>query len=234
MIIFLDYDGTLVPLREFPYLAKIDPKRKEFLRKLAKKHKVAIVTGRDKRSFSQVFGEVPPELYLITSHGARIYKGEKLVADFLKGKTPDLGPLKEKLRELPGTFLEEKEGCFALHYRSFEGDESKVKEVFCSFIKENPPLRVIEGKKVLEALYGDFDKGKGVERFLKFLNWDRKEEVIYIGDDTTDLDAVRTVRELGGRAYFVGRELPEAEGFFRDVDEVYRFLETLQEAVDQY
>ena len=229
MIIFLDYDGTLVPIQEFPYLAKIDPERKEFLRELGRVHTVAVVTGRDKRSFSNVFGEVPPEIFLVTSHGAKIYRGEDLIANFLDGKVPDLGPLKEALKDLPGTFLEEKEGCFALHYRSFKGDEALVEEAFYRFVRDHPPLKVIRGKKVLEAVYGEFDKGKGVERFLKVTGWKGDEPVIYVGDDTTDMDAFRVVKKIGGRAYFVGeRPPPGVDGVLRDVEEVYRFLRSLK------
>lgn len=229
MIIFLDYDGTLVPIREFPYLAVIEPERKKLLEDLARKHRTVIITGRDKGSFSQVFGDVPKEIYLVTSHGARIYRGERLMADYLEAEMPNLTPLRERLRGFPGTFLEEKEGCFALHYRSFKGDEEEVIRVFDEFISENPPLKVIRGKKVLEAVYGKFDKGTGVERALKLLGWDMKEKVIYIGDDTTDIDAFRKIKDLGGTALYVGfPPPPEADGFLRDVEEVYSFLTSLK------
>jgi trehalose-phosphatase len=231
MIIFLDYDGTLVPLREFPHLAKIEPRRKEFLRNLADRHRVVIITGRDKRSFSEVFGEVPEEIHLVTSHGARLYKGERLVADFLGSTLPDLEPLRRRLRELPGTYLEEKEGCFALHFRAFRGDEEEVRRVFEEFVSLHPPVRVLRGKKILEALYGEFDKGKGVERALEVFGW-RGEGILYVGDDTTDLDAFRKVKELGGRTVYVGRPPPpEADLSLGSVEEVYRFLSSLQEAV---
>lgn len=230
MIIFLDYDGTLVPIKEFPYLARIDPDRKRFLRELGKKHTVAIITGRDKRSFSEVFGMVPEELYLITSHGARIYMGETLIADFLKRDMPDLKSLREKLRYLPGTFLEEKEGCFAIHYRAFRGSEEVVERLFEEFVSLNPPLKVIRGKKVLEAVYGEFDKGKGVERFLEAVGWNGDEKVLYIGDDTTDFDAFRKVKEIGGTAVYVGEgRHPDADMSLRCVEEVYGFLSSLKE-----
>ncbi|MDQ7081574.1 MAG: trehalose-phosphatase [Aquificota bacterium] len=229
MIIFLDYDGTLVSIREFPYLAVIDPERKKLIESLARRHKAVIITGRDKRSFSRVFGKVPEDIYLVTSHGARVYRGEQLIEDHLKAEMPDLTPLRERLAGLPGTFLEEKEGCFALHYRSFKGNEEEVIRIFDEFVSGNPPLKVIKGKKVLEAVYGEFDKGKGVETALKVLSWDGKEKVLYIGDDTTDIDAFKKVREIGGTALYVGfPPPPEADGFLRDVEEVYRFLSYLE------
>ena len=95
MIILLDYDGTLTPIVSKPWEAKIDPERKRFIEELSKEHTVAIVTGRDIKSFKEVFGDIPSSLYVVTSHGARIYRDNDLVADFLEAKMPDLSELKE-------------------------------------------------------------------------------------------------------------------------------------------
>ena len=128
---------------------------------------------------------------------------------------------------MEGVCLEEKEGCFALHYRGFKGRE-EVRRIFREFIEKYPPVKVIEGKKVLEGVYGSFDKGKAVENFLKLVGWDGREPVVYIGDDTTDFFAFRKVRELGGKAVYVGEEKPpEADLNLKSVDEVYEFLRSL-------
>ncbi len=229
MILLLDYDGTLTPIVPDPNRAYIERERKEFLDRLSKEHTLAIVTGRDMKSFRSVFGKVPKSLYVITSHGAKLYKGERLLKELFPSKVPDLSPLREKVRKLEGVVLEEKEGCFALHFRNFKGDEEHIKKLFSEFIKDNPPAKVIEGKKVLEGVYGDFDKGKGVEEFLKFLGWEGEEGLLYIGDDTTDLYAMEKVRSLGGRTIFVGTEKPlQADEVLPDVEAVYRFLESLR------
>ncbi len=232
MIIFLDYDGTLTPIVQHPKEAKIDRHRKEFLTELSKKHTVVIVTGRDIRSFKEVFGDIPKTLYVITSHGAKIYRDGKLVKNFFKGKIPDLSELREQLKGMRGVFLEEKDGCFALHYRGLEEGEDKIKKIFRDFVEKFPPVRIIEGKKVLEGIYGEFDKGRGVENFLRFIGWRGKEPVIYIGDDTTDFYAFKKVRELGGKAIFVGKgEHPEVDLVLEDVDHVYEFLTSLDESI---
>lgn len=228
MIILLDYDGTLTPIVSKPWEAKIDPDRKSFIEALSKEHTVAIVTGRDMKSFIEVFGEIPSSLYVITSHGARIYKGSELVADFLEAKMPDLSELREKIKGMEGVCLEEKEGCFALHYRGFKGKEEDIRKVFREFIERYPPVKVIEGKKVLEGVYGSFDKGKAVENFLRLVGWDGSEPVVYIGDDTTDFYAFRKVRELGGKAVYVGEGTPPGVDLnLKNVEEVYEFLRSL-------
>lgn len=235
MVILLDYDGTLTPIAPDPSKAKIDPERKKFLEKLSRKHGLAVVTGRSMDSFREVFGGIPPTIYVATSHGAKIYRGEELVGDFSEREVPDLGELERRLRCLEGTFLERKDGCFALHYRKYKGDEREVKRIFYDFVRRHPPRKIIEGKRILEAIYGDFDKGKAVERILEVVGRGPREELIYIGDDTTDLYALRKVRELGGRAVFVGsKKPPEADTLLRSVDDVYKFLASLDESAHEH
>jgi trehalose-phosphatase len=232
MIVMLDYDGTLVPIVQDPSRARIEPEKKRFLVELSKKHKLAIVTGRDFEGFKGVFGNIPETIYVITSHGASIYRNETLINRFSSSNLPDMTPLKEKLKKMEGVLLEEKEGCFALHYRKCK-DEEGVRRIFTEFVKATKPVKVIEGKKVLEAVYGEVDKGKAVENFLKVIGWDGREPILYIGDDTTDLFALRKVKELGGRTLFVGDEKPqEADVLLKGVDEVYSFLSGLEESVN--
>ncbi len=228
MILLLDYDGTLVPIVEHPDRAKIGRQEKKLLIKLSEKHTVAIVTGRDIESFRRVFGKIPDSIYVISSHGSKVFRNEALVKEFSSGKIPDLGELMEKIKDMKGVFVEKKEGCFALHYRGYRGDEEEVRKVFRDFVVKHPPRKVIEGKKVLEALYTDQDKGRAVEDFLRLTGWNGREPVIYIGDDVTDLYAFRKVKELGGTALFVGEEKPpEADRALRNVQEVYSFLRKL-------
>lgn len=228
MILLLDYDGTLVPIVEHPDRAKIGREEKKLLIKLSEQHTVAIVTGRDIESFRRVFGKIPDSIYVISSHGSKVFRNEALVKEFSSGKIPDLGELMEKIKDMKGVFVEKKEGCFALHYRGYRGDEEEVRKVFRDFVVKHPPRKVIEGKKVLEALYTDQDKGRAVADFLRLTGWNGREPVIYIGDDVTDLYAFRKVKELGGTALFVGEEKPpEADGVLRDVQEVYSFLRKL-------
>ncbi len=228
MILLLDYDGTLVPIVEHPDRAKIGREEKKLLIKLSEQHTVAIVTGRDIESFRRVFGKIPDSIYVISSHGSKVFRNEALVKEFSSGKIPDLGELMEKIKDMKGVFVEKKEGCFALHYRGYRGDEEEVRKVFRDFVVKHPPRKVIEGKKVLEALYTDQDKGRAVADFLRLTGWNGREPVIYIGDDVTDLYAFRKVKELGGTALFVGEEKPpEADGVLRNVQEVYSFLRKL-------
>jgi len=79
MFLFLDYDGTLVPITREPDEALIPPQRKEFLRLLSENINLSIVTGRSFTSLVRVFGELPQSMYAITSHGAVIHRDSEEV-----------------------------------------------------------------------------------------------------------------------------------------------------------
>ncbi len=95
---------------------------------------------------------------MVTSHGARIFQDGRLIADIHTGKVPDLDELREKLRGLDGVLLEEKEGCFALHFRNFKGDEERVKEAFYSFIKKYPRRRLLRVRRFLRPSTGNLTR----------------------------------------------------------------------------
>ena len=233
MFILLDYDGTLVPIREEPSLARIEPSRKRFIEELSRKLNVAIVTGRSEESFREVFGSVPDSLYLLTSHGGVIQKGNSTIYRF-NANMPDLSPLKEELKRFKGVFVEEKHGGFALHFRKNPQAEEELREVFLEFTRRTNPQRIIFGKKVMEAIYGHFDKGKGITKLIEILGQGR-EELLYIGDDRTDLIAFDAVKKLGGKTIFVGdsAEGKQADRVLRSVEEVYDLLRSLEKVEDK-
>lgn len=226
MFLFLDYDGTLVPITREPEEAVIPEERKNFLEDISRKVNLSIVTGRSLKSLEKVFGKIPVSIFAVTSHGALIHRNSKVLFK-AEGSMPDLGSLREKLSTFNGVIFEEKDLCFAIHYRKAPELEGKVREVFRDFIQKHPPVRTIEGKMVLEALYGDFDKGKGVERVLSITGYSGGE-IIYIGDDRTDLIAFEKVKDLGGTTVFVGSgDNGVADLMLENVDEVYRYLQDL-------
>lgn len=77
VLLLLDYDGTLVPIRSHPRLAKLSVPQKKLLGRLSKspKFKVGIVTGRslkDIRKTLRLSG-----LVYAANHGLEIVSGKK-------------------------------------------------------------------------------------------------------------------------------------------------------------
>ncbi len=228
VILFLDYDGTLVHIAKSPEEAKIKPENKTFLEKVAKTCTLSIITGRDIKSFREVFGTISEDIFVITSHGHEIYRGERLLWKHGDCNPPPLEPLKDKLKSFEGSLLEIKKMGFAVHYRNVADSEvgDLLREVE-EFLEKNTPVKIIRGKKVIEAIYCKVDKGTGVRKLLELIGW-RGEGLAYFGDDTTDLDGMRAVKELGGKTFFVGdAKPPVADDLLSNPEEVYEVLKSL-------
>ena len=73
-IIFLDYDGTLVPFQKFPELAVIDDDTRDVVKRLTrdKKNKVVIISGRNKDFLEKQFDGVA--VTVITSYSIHYTK----------------------------------------------------------------------------------------------------------------------------------------------------------------
>ncbi len=225
MILLLDYDGTIVPIAEKPELARIDAETKRIIEYISENCKLAIVTGRDYKSFKNVFGDIKDTIYLITSHGVEIFRNSIKIFEERIDNPPPLEELKKEISQFEGINIEDKRGGFALHYRRFKGDVERIKRIFYEFVNKYPPRKIIEGKKVYEALYSDTNKGKGIINLFNVTGWNPLE-AIYVGDDTTDFDAFKTIKRLGGKAYYVGENKPpvEIDGIFKNTEEVRLWL----------
>jgi alpha,alpha-trehalase len=204
LVFFLDYDGTLTPIVDRPDLAVISQEAKEVLENLSKKYTVAIVSGRSREDVESLVGL--KGICFAGSHGFDI-RGPKISMIEPRAKetipliTDIVKVLQEKLKDIPGILIEEKRFSVAVHYRLV--DEAKylslVKGLVDELVSSNVKLRLMQGKKVYEILPAiDWDKGQAIRWLVKALNtsWD-KDSIIYIGDDTTDEDAFRTIRTRG-------------------------------------
>ena len=88
-----------------------------------------------------------------------------------------------------------KEAIAAFHWRGAPDEaaaEAAVAEIAASAVEEG--FAIHWGRKVLEVRPPvRIDKGFGIASFLETTDVDT---AIYVGDDTTDLDAFRTLRQL--------------------------------------
>nr|GMD94053.1 probable trehalose-phosphate phosphatase J [Ipomoea batatas] len=104
-----------------------------------------------------------------------------------------------------------------------------------SVIKEYPELRLSQGRKVLEIRPTiKWDKGKALEFLLEALGFANSNDVlpVYIGDDRTDEDAFKVLRERGqGFGILVSKAPKETDASYslKDPSEVMYFLKRLVE-----
>jgi trehalose 6-phosphate phosphatase len=236
-VLFLDFDGTLAPIVKRPEDAQISDQMKNVLKKCAAKFKVAVVSGRDMddlKSKVQLDG-----IIYAGSHGFRISGPDGLYKEHEKSDEilPRLNEMEKRLhREFPqideGVQIDRKRYAVAVHYRN-ANDENvpAVKQKVDEVLKENPDFKLGEGKKILEIKPAvDWHKGEAVLWIMKKLGANDKSKFvpIYIGDDVTDEDAFKSIRNFGV-GILVGSHGRETEAKYKldDVPDVKIFLEKL-------
>lgn len=197
-ILFLDYDGTLVPFFKNPKLAKPDEDLLELLRSLVnqKGTEVVIVSGRDKGTLDYWFSKIP--VSLIAEHGVWIKKPNeewtliKPLDNTWKGKIRSIMEIYSD--RLPGAFVEEKEYSVSWHYRASEPERAAhfANELFTHLVDytSNVDLQVLQGNKVIEVRCSGVDKGSAC---LHFLSQKDYHFIMAIGDDWTDEDMYKAL-----------------------------------------
>ena len=203
--IFLDYDGTLTPIVSDPARAYLPSDVRCAVARLAELYHIGVVTGRGRSCIVDYLGdELVSRISLAASHGFDIHlqDGNHLhvgdnsrLALFNEFKTV----LRDKLPAFPpGCTLEENKYSVSVHYRNVdEADQLIVENLLDDVLSAFPELVRKDGKKVMEVRLGlDWNKGKAVDWILRNTNCNPENcFVIYIGDDVTDEDAFRTLRD---------------------------------------
>lgn len=238
LLLLLDYDGTLVPIREEPALAVPDQNLLKLLDQLTKTAglEVHIVSGRKKDDLEAWFASYQLELH--AEHGLwtrtkndPFWSCNSTVPDELLNAALDIACSYEK--STPGAMVEKKSAGFAWHYRqcdSVTGIEKStmlMNEVL-QLLPENT-MKVIQGKKVLEFVPYGTSKGNVVKQ----LKAQRPESVIVaMGDDVTDVEMFDnlTRRDMSVQ---VGRINNDADYFLPDVEAVREFLRRIIESRSQ-
>ncbi|KAK4758331.1 hypothetical protein SAY87_019632 [Trapa incisa] len=244
IVMFLDYDGTLSPIVEDPDRAFMSEEMREAVKDTAKYFPTAIVSGRcrDKvYSFVRLAG-----LIYAGSHGMDIKfrdqksRGEAVsfqpASEYLPMIDEVYQILLEMMESIPGAKVETNKYCLAVHFRCVDENKwSVLAEQVRSVLKGYPKLKLTHGRKVIEIRPAiEWDKGKAVEFLLKSLGYANSDDVlpVYIGDDQTDEDAFKMLRDRGqGVGIIVSRVPKETDASYslQDPSEVMHFLRRLVE-----
>ncbi|XP_064979651.1 probable trehalose-phosphate phosphatase 6 [Musa acuminata AAA Group] len=245
IVIFLDYDGTLSPIVDDPDSAFMSDAMRAAVKEVARCFPTAIVSGRCR---SKVYDFVRlTELCYAGSHGMDI----KVPKRYTKKKRPVLfqpaseflpminevhRALLEETKSIPGAKVENNKFCVSVHYRCVDEKRwSGLLEQVLSVINEYPKLRMTRGRMVWEIRPTiKWDKGKALEFLLESLGFaDCKRAVpLYIGDDCTDEDAFKVLRDRGqGFGILVSKNPKETNASYSlgEPSEVMEFLLRLVE-----
>ncbi|MDE3094544.1 MAG: bifunctional alpha,alpha-trehalose-phosphate synthase (UDP-forming)/trehalose-phosphatase [Chloroflexota bacterium] len=200
-LLVLDYDGTLVPFAPTPDEAVPDPDLRDLLSALAARPglHVHVVSGRTRASLDRWLGCLPVGLHAEHGLWSRLAPGAPW-----RILRPVSQEWKEKVRPIMehfvgatrGTFIEEKTGSLAWHYRLAKADfapetdfgeyQAKELRLLLGEMLSNAPVQVLAGNKVVEVRPQGVHKGMIVPVLLSTI--EDQAPILVVGDDRTDED----------------------------------------------
>lgn len=235
-LIFLDYDGTLVPFKESPHIAKPPEGLLKILKQLSEKSEseIILISGRDKDTLQKWFGML--NIGLVAEHGIWIKeKNEewKMIRPLNNDWKIRILPVLEMYADrLPGSFVEEKEFSTVWHYRKADPELAPImaKELTDYLVNftANIDVQVLQGSKVVEIINSGINKGSAALYWISKNNFDF---IMAVGDDWTDEDLFKILPET---AYSIRVGMTQSYSRFNlhNQTEVMKLLEILVKNIE--
>ncbi len=199
--VFCDIDGTLAPIVERASDARVPGETSELLGSLARRYAlVGCLSGRRAVEARELTG--CDDLVYIGNHGfERLFPGESEASldPALHGHEDAAAAFVEHLGlselERAGLRLEDKGPIMALHWRGADDEEAaeaRAREIAMQAVERN--LVAHWGRKVLEIRPAvELNKGTALAELLEVR---RIANALYGGDDRTDVDAFRKLKDM--------------------------------------
>jgi trehalose 6-phosphate phosphatase len=195
--VLTDIDGTLAPIVPTPDMSEVPEEIKDLLRRLSERYLlVAGISGRKSEEALDLIGL--EDVVYFGNHGFEILRDGEVEM------IPEALPYLEKVQELEnlareelapqGAFVEEKGITASIHYRNAPPEVGEKCVEFARREGERLGLRITVGRGVVEARPPiRADKGTAVRTLIEEYS---PERAMFLGDDTTDLDAFRELVKL--------------------------------------
>ena len=230
VLLLADYDGTLTPIAPTPVDAILSPEVRKKLTTLMKKpaFSVGVISGRaieELKSMVAIKG-----IYYAGNHGLEIEgPGLKYIIPGAEATRRIMAALARELeaalKNISGIIIQEKGLSLSVHYRLVKPEET---ETVTAAVRRVTAPRVNRGEIIVYGMKKNWEirppvvwnKGKAAE----FIGSEIKAKLrlprlltIYLGDDTTDEDAFRVIRQPDGWSVYIGPENEtSAAGFYLD------------------
>ena len=228
LVLFLDFDGTLTPIRRRPEdVPPLDLSTRRLLRRLASHRRVDVyvISGRrlaDLRSRVRAPGVRLLGLYGWEGRGNPPLRKERKLVQRAKRLLAD------RLAEMSRIWLEDKKLAIAVHYRGALPDEVRTARLIVREVLEHfqPQLRLIHERKAWQLVHCAVGgKGSAVRRLLRERR--RPDLAVFAGDDAADESAFAALPR--GITVRVGNtRRTKARFYLRNPGEVITFLRKLE------
>jgi len=237
--LYCDYDGTLTPIVQNPSDAVLSQEHREFLQSLAMETQVefTLISGRPIQTLKTLSGL--HGIHWVGTHGYEIETADGHVtytidAGFWKQIESTLEDRFSPLLEgIPGTRMEAKPASFAFHYRQVDPERhTEIVQQADALLNEltDGNVNIIRGKEIIEVKPKGFDKGIGLLYLRNLLGLSEHQE-LYLGDDTTDQDALRALPDSALKIWVGESMSDEAQYNLPDVSAVYWLLQGIKNRV---
>lgn len=220
--LFLDVDGTLLPIADRPDDVQVPTELLALLTELQRNldGALALVSGRSIADLDRLFA--PLQLPAAGIHGLERRDAQAAYIGANGAAALDLlrQPLAAFAKTSPGLILEDKGLSLALHFRLASTGEAEIESYLKEVIgKAGGGLELAHGKKVFEVKPEGSDKGTAIGAFMAEPPFHGRRP-IFLGDDVTDEDGFAAVNRLGGLSIRIGpkasthatRTLPDEAG----------------------
>ncbi len=193
-----DVDGTISPIVSDPDAAQVTTRCRDVLGALVPQ--ITLVAAISGRAVADVRDRVGlPGMVYIGNHGLEWWAAGTI--QLAPGAAAARSALEAALNEarhhlVPGVSIEDKGVTASIHYRQAADPPSAAAALLPELrrIAAAHHLRLFQGRMVFE-LRPPIDINKG-SALLRLVSEHRLEGALYLGDDTTDIDALRAARQL--------------------------------------
>ena len=240
VVLFLDYDGTLIPIVETPNRARIPKQVKQLLKALSASRRctLSVISGRGLKDIKKKVGL--RGIIYSGNHGLEIQGPNiRFEAPVASGYRTILQKIKRELRQrlshIKGILLEDKGLCLALHYRLTDNKEVPfVGEIFYEVALpylRSGKIKTKIGKKVFEVMPAtEWGKGQAALWLLSKQKSHLRDKPIlpmYVGDDVTDEDAFKALKKKALTIFVGNPKKSHAKYYLKNAKEATKFLKWL-------
>jgi trehalose 6-phosphate phosphatase len=226
--LYLDFDGTLVDFAPEPDAIVLRPGTVALLERLNRKlgGALAIVTGRRVADIDRHLAPLALPASGVHGQELRPTSGEPTQiaprGDIDKARRR----LAAAMRSDDPLLLEDKGGALVLHFRKHPDQRERAESLARDIVSGLDALHVVGGHGIFEILERGVTKGHALGVLSARGPFVGKIPV-YVGDDTTDEDAIRVAQTMGGFGVKVGPGETAALYRLPDIDAVHAWLAAL-------
>jgi trehalose-phosphatase len=232
LVVFLDFDGTLVRIAPMPDGVRLEDETRDVLRKLAAHPKVtlAVISGRQRAELQRYIGV--RNVKYMGLYGWESNGNERLPFPVRLALARTLVELLGELPSYPGVWIEPKRSSFSVHLKTASGEtQRQVRQQVKRRVRPlRETLQVMANLRDVEvAPLSIGNKGEAVRKFLDEPEM-RGALPIYFGDDFSDEPGFDAARE--GISILVGKRRTTRASFsLRGPAEVTAALSRMEEII---